>query len=193
MGATVKPIKNINLEINLIDYLKANDKRMYILYLILRYTGFRISDILPLTVGDVRGKEELEIREKKTINRKNKESRSILIHDDLKEELNKYIENKGDWEVLFPSRNGYNKPLSYEQSYRILKEASKKVGIKNFGTHSGRKTCAYYIYKNTGDLDIVKKFLMHDNVRDTIRYVGIEKEIRADTVRKMDSILMRKK
>lgn len=193
MGATVKPIKNINLEINLIDYLKANDKRMYILYLILRYTGFRISDILPLTVGDVRGKEELEIREKKTINRKNKESRSILIHDDLKEELNKYIENKGDWEVLFPSRNGCNKPLSYEQSYRILKEASKKVGIKNFGTHSGRKTCAYYIYKNTGDLDIVKKFLMHDNVRDTIRYVGIEKEIRADTVRKMDSILMRKK
>lgn len=189
MGNAVRPIKSISQEIDLIECLKEEDKRAYIIYLMLRYTGFRISDILPLKVRDVKGKNEIEIKEQKTKNRVNKQSRKVLIHADLKEELEKYIKNKSTWQVLFPSNKGENKPLSYVQAYRILKGASKKVGIKNFGTHSGRKTCAYYIYQNTEDLDIVKNFLMHDNARDTIRYVGLEQEVRDNTISKIESPL----
>lgn len=184
----MQPIKDMDKEIDLITYLKSHDKRMYIFYLMLRYTAFRASDILPLKVRDIVG-NEIIIREQKTINRPNKEKRSVPIHEDLKEALNEYIKNKYEYEVLFPSQKGVNKHLSYEQAYRILKKASKLVGIDDFGTHSGRKTCAYHIYMNTKSLKRVQNFLMHDNNRDTIRYVGLEKEVRNDTSKDISSPL----
>lgn len=188
MGKKVKPIKNEELEIDLLEYLKVNDERMYIFYLLLRYTGFRASDILPCKVIDIQ-KGKLKIREKKTINRANKQEREILLHKDLKKELYKYIENKNSWEVLFPNNRGHNEHLSYTQAYRILKKASEEVGIKDFGTHSGRKTCAYHIYMRTKNLNDVQLFLMHDSKKDTIKYVDIEEEARDELVNKMDSPL----
>jgi len=188
MGKAVQPIKNEDLELDLLEYLMANDERMYMFYLILRYTGFRASDVLPIKVRDIQG-NRLIIREKKTENRANKEERKILIHKDLKKELDNYIKGKKSWEVLFPNNRGDNTNLSYTQAYRILKKASDSVGIKDFGTHSGRKTCAYHIYINTGSLDDVKNFLMHENARDTIRYVGIDQEVRDNTINKISSPL----
>lgn len=188
MGKMVKPIKDENLELDLIEYLRNKDERIYIFYLMLRYTGFRASDILPLKVRDIEG-NRLIIREKKTESRPNKKARKILIHSDLKTELNHYIKDKESWEVLFPNNRGNNTPLSYTQAYRILKAASKKVGINDFGTHSGRKTCAYHIFMNTKNLREVQNFLMHENVMDTIRYVGIEQEVRDSAINKIDSPL----
>jgi len=184
----MKPIKDIDKEIDLLSYLRIHDERMYIFYLILRYTAFRSSDILPLKVRDITG-NDIIIREQKTINRQNKEQRRIPIHEDLKEALNEYIENKHEYEVLFPSQKGVNQSLSYEQAYRILKKASESVDINNFGTHSGRKTCAYHIYMNTRSLKKVQNFLMHDSKRDTIRYVGLEQEVRNDTSKDISSPL----
>lgn len=184
----MKPIKDMDKEIDLISYLKSNDERIYIFYLVLRYTAFRASDILPLKVRDIVG-NEIIIREQKTINRPNKEQRRIPIHQDLKEALNEYIKNKCEYEVLFPSQKGVNKYLSYEQAYRILKKASKAVDINDFGTHSGRKTCAYHIYMNTKSLKKVQNFLMHDSKRDTIRYVCLEQEVRNDTTKDISSPL----
>lgn len=184
----MNPIKDIDKEIDLISYLKSNDERMYIFYLVLRYTAFRASDILPLKVRDIVG-NEIIIREQKTKNRQNKEERRIPIHEDLKEALNEYIKTKYEYEVLFPSQKGVNNALSYEQAYRILKKASEIIGINNFGTHSGRKTCAYHIYMNTKSLKKVQNFLMHDSKRDTIRYVGLEQEVRNDTSKDISSPL----
>lgn len=184
----MQPIKDQELELDLVRYLNYKDKRIYIFYLLLRYTAFRASDILPLRVRDVQG-DYIVIREKKTENRINKEQRKILIHPDLKEELNIYTKDKNSWEVLFLSNKGNNKALSYTQAYRILKKASEVVGIKNFGTHSGRKTCAYNIYKESGDLQEVKTFLMHDDSRDTARYVGIEEEVRDNSIKKINGPL----
>ena len=36
MGKAVQPIKNEDLELDLLEYLMANDERMYMFYLILR-------------------------------------------------------------------------------------------------------------------------------------------------------------
>jgi len=188
MGRAMRPVKDIDKEIDLLSYLKVHDERIYIFYLVLRYTAFRASDILPLKVRDIVG-NEIIIREQKTINRPNKEERRIPIHEDLKEALNEYIRNKYEYEVLFPSQKGVNKSLSYEQAYRILKKASESVDINDFGTHSGRKTCAYHIYMNTKSLKKVQNFLMHDSKRDTIRYVGLEQEVRADTSKDISSPL----
>lgn len=190
MGRAMQPIKDMDLEIDLLEYLKYHDKRIYIFYLLLRYTGFRSSDILPIQVRDIQG-DRLIIREKKTENRANKEARRILLHKDLKKELDDYIKGKKSWEVLFPNNRGDNTNLSYTQAYRLLKEASNAIGIKDFGTHSGRKTCAYHIYMNTGSLEEVQNFLMHENPRDTVRYVGIEQEVRDNTINKIDSPLGR--
>lgn len=188
MGKKVEPIKDEDLELDLLDYLKVNDERIYIFYLILRYTGFRASDILPCRVADIQG-NKLKIREQKTKNRAGKKTREILLHRDLKRELDTYIKNKDKWEVLFPNNRGKNEYISYTQAYRILKKASDEVGIRDFGTHSGRKTCAYHMYMKTKNLKYVQLFLMHDSKRDTIKYVGIEEEVRDDLVMDMDSPL----
>ena len=46
MGKAVQPIKNEDLELDLLEYLMANDERMYMFYLILRYKNLSISDSL---------------------------------------------------------------------------------------------------------------------------------------------------
>ena len=47
-------------------YLKDKNKRDYVMFVTGIYSGLRISDILKLRVRDVRGKDHISIREKKT-------------------------------------------------------------------------------------------------------------------------------
>ena len=76
---TVQPIKDIEIIYDIADYLKSRNKRNYVLFMFGIYSGLRISDILKLRVRDVRNKNYIYIREKKT----NKEKRFIL-QDDIK-------------------------------------------------------------------------------------------------------------
>ena len=63
---TVEPIRDMDLVMDLADYLKSNNERDYVLFMFGIYTGLRISDILKFRVRDVKGKDAVYIREKKT-------------------------------------------------------------------------------------------------------------------------------
>ena len=47
-------------------YLRSKSEREYVMFVTGIYSGLRISDILKLRVRDIRGKDHISIREKKT-------------------------------------------------------------------------------------------------------------------------------
>lgn len=64
----VEPIRD-KRKIELVKvFLKKNDFRDYMLFLMGINSGLRISDILKLKVSDVRGKQYIEVKEQKTDN-----------------------------------------------------------------------------------------------------------------------------
>lgn len=63
---TVEPIRDMDLVLDVADYLKTRNERDYVLFMFGIYTGLRISDILKFRVRDVKDKDAVYIREKKT-------------------------------------------------------------------------------------------------------------------------------
>lgn len=101
--------------------------------------GLRISDLLELRIGDLRGQDFFIIGEEKT-----KKKRKIMLSDNVKEEIAKL--EGADADYVFQSRQGGNQPISRVQAYRVLNAAAKKVGIGSIGCHSLRKTFGYQLH-----------------------------------------------
>ena len=131
---TVEPIRDKETVIDIAEYLKKESGRNYVMFLFGIYSGLRISDILKFRVRDVKNKNDIVLREKKT----GKEKR-FPINRDLKKALDQYIIGKDDYEYLFKNPHE-NKPITRQQAYNILSDAGKKFGIEKIGTHTLRKT-----------------------------------------------------
>lgn len=173
---TVEPIRDIELVYDIADYLKAHSERNYVLFMFGINTGLRISDILKFRVRDIRDskkkiRENFYIREKKT----GKEKR-MRIHSDLRTILKEYVQDKKDYEFLFASRKGTNKPISRQQAYRILNEAAKVFGLDSIGCHTLRKTFGYHLYNKTKDAITIKEILNHSDISTTLRYIGVNQD-----------------
>lgn len=153
--------------------------RNYMLFVIGINTGLRISDILNLTVDMVRDRTHIRIYEKKT----NKYKR-FLINENLKKDIVKYIENMKDYEYLFPSRKGENQPISRVQAYRILNKAAINVKLEEIGTHTLRKTFGYWHYQMYKDVAILQDIFNHQFPNITLRYIGINQDIKDKTIEK---------
>lgn len=168
---TVEPIRDMDLVLDLADYLKSNNERDYVLFMFGIYTGLRISDILKFRVRDVKGKDAIYIREKKT----GKEKR-FPINAELKPIIEEYIAGKREFEYLFKSPNYPNKPISRQQAYNILSNAGKVFGIDSIGTHTLRKTFGYHMYQQTHDAVTLKEIFNHADISVTLRYIGINQD-----------------
>jgi integrase len=81
---------------------------------------------------------------------------------------------RDDW--LFPSRNGREKHLTTRQYARLVGEWIEGIGlpVKEYGTHSMRRTKASLIYRKTGNLRAVQLLLGHTKMDSTVRYLGID-------------------
>ena len=71
----VEPIRDSDKIRELTNYLRNYSERNYIMFLIGVNSGLRISDILRLRVRDVKGKDYISLREKKT--KKQQEMKSV--------------------------------------------------------------------------------------------------------------------
>jgi integrase len=134
-------------------------------------SSLRISDILALTVGDVRGKTELTLREKKT-----GKTKRFPLNQSIQKALRELVPNDaGDNEPLFASRKGG--AITRVQAYRVLNGAARRAEITfDFGTHTLRKTAALHAYKNGTDLAVIMNMLNHSSQRETLRYLGITQD-----------------
>jgi integrase len=135
-------------------------------------SSLRISDILRLKVGDVRGKSTLTLREKKTGKLKKFRLNQSVVS--AVQQLVPTDASDNDW--LFPSRKG-NRPITRVQAYRILTDAARRAGLDiEIGTHTLRKTFAYHAYKAGVDLSLLMSVLNHSSQRETLRYIGITQD-----------------
>ncbi len=168
---TVEPIRDMDLVLDVADYLKGKNERDYVLFMFGIYTGLRISDILKFRVRDVKDKDAVYIREKKT----GKEKR-FPINSELKPIVDRYIQGKRDFEYLFKSPCYPNKAISRQQAYNILTDAGRVFGISAIGTHTLRKTFGYHMYQQNHDAVTLMEIFNHADISITLRYIGINQD-----------------
>lgn len=166
--------------LDIADYLKQKSERNYMMFMFGIYSGLRISDILLLRVRDVKGKDYIYLREKKT----GKEKR-FIINDELKRLLKEYTAKRNDYEYMFLSPEGNNQPISRQQAYNILNEAAEHFGLEAIGTHTLRKTWGYHTYQQTHDIAAIKEILNHSDISITMRYIGINQDNKDKVMKKL--------
>ncbi|NWK11332.1 site-specific integrase [Clostridium cadaveris] len=168
---TVEPIRDWDLLLDIEDYLKDKNERDYVWFMSGIFLGRRISDILPLKVRDVKNKDFIYIREKKT----GKEAR-LPINEELKEIYREYCKGKKDYEYLFRSR-GKNKPITRQRVWQILNDVAREFEYKDkIGCHTLRKTFGYWLYQDTKDAVAIQDMLNQSDISITKRYIGVTQD-----------------
>ena len=166
---TVEPIRNIQ-DLAKIERILEKSARNLLFFTIGTNCGLRISDILALNVGDVRGKSHIQIIEKKT-----GKCKKFPINSKLKPMLAEYTKGKKDNEPLFTTI--CKNRMERTAAYRIINTACKIAKIEaKTGTHTMRKTFGYHHYKKFKDIAMLQKIFNHYSPEITLRYIGIEQE-----------------
>jgi integrase len=122
-------------------------------------TGFRISELLSLRVGDVwqHGRFVDYMAVQRRHMQQKRESRRVIVHPDAKAALAVWLmelQRTGAVSpetVLFPSRKGLNRSLRRGQVGHIQRQAYAACGlIGKRSTHSMRKTFGETVYEKSG-------------------------------------------
>ena len=147
-------------------------------------TGYRISELLSLRVGDVyqRGQVVDWITVPKRHMKGQTAGRTLPLHAEAKGALQRWLEAYGRQQpllptlVLFPSRKGVNRPLQRGQAHHILQEAYRTNGLTGMiGCHGMRKTFAKKVYERTGrDLRATQHALGHQSPASTAAYLAVD-------------------
>lgn len=147
-------------------------------------TGYRVSELLSLTVADVSTDGAIHSHVTvKASNTKTKTGRSVMLNSDAKKALQalvNWLKAKGLTDKstpLFLSRkrttSGENKAINRQQAHEIIKALFAKIGeFGNVSTHTLRKTFAARIYEQTGKLELVQIALGHKSINSTISYLA---------------------
>jgi integrase len=168
-------------------------KRNKALFVVGVRSGFRISELLMLRVGDV--KQHGKIVDHVTVARrhmkKKTESRTVPLHPEARAALSVWLEVlqkmlKGYLDPQTPvfcsrvrdQETGLRRPISREQAWRILKEAFTANELTGkLGTHAMRKTFANRMYEKLGhDLVKTQRALGHKNINSTVAYLSFREE-----------------
>ena len=179
------PLKTKRDVLNIQDYLRYKSKRNYTLFVLGITTGYRAGDLVNLQVRDI--KEALKYKEfviqegkkfnNKRVKDKNRKARRVELIPSVARILKEYIKDMKDYEYIFKSRKGLNKPIGVQAVSNALKEAGEYFGIYNITAHSMRKTYAYKIWIESGkDVLVVKELLGHSSTEETKLYLGLDKE-----------------
>ncbi len=170
MKYLVEPIRDKQKIKAVENYLEQKNIRNKVIFCLGINSGLRVSDILSLNVGDVRGRSHIELAEKKT-----GKIKKFPLNKKLEQILENFIQNKYDNEPLFLSKKYHR--LDRSQVYRMLNEACAAAGIdENIGTHTMRKTFGYHHYKQFKDIAMLQMIFNHSSPNITLRYIGIDQD-----------------
>jgi len=179
---TVEPIRSIN-KINRIkgNLHKHKNPRDLLMFTMGINTGLRISDILPLKLGDVKDKkgdprDYIYLTEQKT-----HKQRKIVLNSEVKKALQIYFIKSAKYNLdshLFTSeKDDRNRPLTKVRAWQLINEWCREVGIlERVGTHTLRKTLGYQMRKSGIAIEVIQEMLGHSSVGVTSRYIGINQE-----------------
>jgi integrase len=168
-------------------------KRDRCLIIMLRRTGFRISELLSLRLEDVIDQGQIlpEIEVERRHTKGKRHSRKVPLHREAREALTAWLRKMArlGWQTkgcyLFVSLGYKNRPISRGQAWRIIQRAAK--GPKSphlagsIGPHSLRKALGMSIYERSGrDIRATQVALGHASLDSTIHYLAVaEDRVRA--------------
>ncbi|AYE35680.1 tyrosine-type recombinase/integrase [Clostridium septicum] len=202
---TAQPIPNskyTRFKETLREHSEVNSERNIMLFILARATGYRMQDLVCLTIKDIKlalKAGEFNIQEQKQYkqwvsnlknypNRKKPEKRKAEIGPKLERYLMNYVKNKKDSDFAFESKKGNRNEFITQKSYSlILSEVGKKIGLKNISGHSPRKTYATKIYEESNfNVEKVRVALGHKSIEETKRYLGLKEAMKSDAARIAD-------
>lgn len=146
-------------------------------------TGFRISEILSIRVGDVfrDGIMANSVTVKRSWMKGRHNSRTMPLHPLAAERISEWMSEAGfnkpemaEQPVFCRQLTGH--PMSRAQAWTILKDAARLAGldVERVGSHSLRKTFARKMWESPrvgGDMAKMAKLLGHRNYNNTLRYL----------------------
>ena len=170
---TVEPIRNPK-DIKAIKKMLADNPRDLCIFTLGINTNLRASDILGLRVRDVRGKDELMLREKKT-----KKVRRITLNNATKKAIKNLLASMSDpddEDYLFVGLRG--NPLTVPTLSRMVKTWCQDINLPgNYGSHSLRKTWGYHQRVSFGmGLPELMVCFNHSSQRQTLDYLCVQPE-----------------
>jgi integrase len=166
------------------------------LFFLGKHAGFRVSEMLSLSVGDVlQGGTLVDIL---TVQRRHMKGgkgetpkahgRSVPLHRHVHEALRVWLDELATWgpvvptDPLFRSRqrgkDGQVRAICRQQAYRVLMGAFQSLKMTGpLGCHSLRKSYAFNVYDKSGhNILAVQRALGHANVATTMRYLDISEQ-----------------
>ena len=142
-------------------------------------TALRISDLLSLTMEDVRALDmkqpALQLKEQKT-----GKHRKIVINQSALAVMQRRLAAYPKHVWLFQSdavnrdRHAPPKPINRRSVSRVFEQVGQRVAPKvALGTHSMRKTRGYAMHKAGRSIESIAKVLNHSSPTVTMRYIGL--------------------
>lgn len=181
-----RPLSDTEVKLVLSSFQGRYAMRDRALFLTGLRTGFRISELLSLRVGDIirHGQVADWVSVQRRHMKKKTEGRTVPLHSQAKEAIAVWV---GEMEVngavppdtyLFRSRKGQNRPISRKSAWAILDGQYRGNGLAGcLGTHAMRKTFAKRVHELLGrDLVKTQRALGHRNVGSTVSYLSFLQE-----------------
>lgn len=164
------------------------------LFLLGLRSGFRISELLSLTLADVcpdgHFVDRISVARKNM--KKKMEGRTVVLHPEAKEALELWVRelmasgSSGPEIFVFRSREGENKAMDRRTAWYMLRKAYRKCGFTGkLGTHTMRKTFAKRVHEKLGrDILKTKKAMGHKDINSTVSYLSFAEEEIDDAILK---------
>ena len=168
----VDPIRDVR-DIKAIRKMLNGNAMYHALFTVGINTNLRASDLVKITVGQVRGirpLDEIEIREQKT-----EKTRRISLNKTCVEAIRALLET-GDWHDNEPLFRGQRGALTVPSVHRLVKEWCRAIHLKgNFGSHTLRKTWGYHqrVSFGVGIPELMTCF-NHSTQRQTLAYLCVQ-------------------
>ena len=153
--------------------------------------GFRISELLALTMGDIAvaisSVAEAQITVKKRFMKGKVRGRSVWVPEYARDALREWAASRTTfpYEPVFRSNNPSRRlyPVGRIQAWRIIGQAMRRAGVQDvgLGTHSMRRTFAQTVYALSGkNILLTQKALGHSSISITAVYLAnVDEELKA--------------
>jgi site-specific recombinase XerD len=156
-------------------------------------TGFRISELLSLRLGDVWREEKVlsEVEVARRYMKGKRRSRRLPLHQEARTALEPWIRELLEAGAtsstpLFPSGLDFTRPLNRRSAWKLLKRAYRHCELSGkLATHTMRKVFARRMRKATGgDLRKIQLLLGHSELETTVKYLEDDENELNDAVLK---------
>lgn len=180
----VEPIRDPK-SISTIKKLLAGNPRNLALFTLGINTNLRASDLIKITVGQVRhlkAGDELTLKEKKT-----GKPRRITLNKSAVGVIQSLLSSQalGDHEPLFRSQRG--EALTVGSVHRLVKTWCRDIGLfGNYGSHTLRKTFGFHARQAGVDIPTLMELFNHSSQRQTLAYLGVQPEELKDAYMKLE-------